>query len=162
MRKGLIALCAILPIVDGCGSCTYETRYVKASGFASINGVEVATAVVTVSANRGSLTWKDFDRLIEGNSLKGHVLSIALVSADNPGVSQLDVPVDDLSRTEISSGTMIQREGETTPNLGGLYEAVSANIAVLELTTDLPSSQHVSIPLTVTERKDWYRPDNCY
>ncbi len=151
-------------LVGGCrliSDCTYETRYVSAAGAITENGSDLVRALVTVGANKGSLTWKDFDRTITGSPLVGHVLAIRLVRSDQPGVSLLDIPIDQNSGL-ISSGSMIQRPADETPNLAGLYELVAAGLAVLELDTDLPSYSHLSIPLMVSDKRDWYRPSNCY
>ena len=57
---------------------------------------------------------------------------------------------------------MIQRVGDVSPNLGGVYETVAANLGLLDITTDLASRPRVSVPLTVTHKQDWFRPNNCY
>jgi len=135
---------------------------VRASGTIIDNGAQLVRADVTVGANKGSLTWKDFDRTIDGPSLKGHVLAIRLARADQPGVSLLDIPIDSPESPLISSGSMIQRASDQSPNLSGLYELVASGQTVVELDTDLPSRARLSIPLSVTEKRDWYRPSNCY
>ena len=142
--------------------CTYETRYVTAAGSIIQNSSELVHAEITVGANRGSLEWKDFDRNISGSSLKGHVLAARLVRSDQPGVSLLDIPIDQPTSPLISSGSLIQRPADTSPNLNGLYEIVAGGVAAIELDTDIPSQSRLSIPLTVTGKKDWYRPSNCY
>ena len=140
--------------------CTYETRYVRASGTIIENGVQLARAEITVSANRGSLTWKSVDRAIDG-TVKDHVLAIRLARSDQPGISLLDIPIDPPGSPFISGGTMIQRPADQSPALGGIYELVASGQAVVEIDTDLSSTPRFSIPLSVTEKSDWYRP-NCY
>jgi len=56
----------------------------------------------------------------------------------------------------------MQRSGEVTPDLGGVYEAVAANLGLLEIATDLPSRPRVSVSLAVTDKRDWFRPHNCF
>lgn len=119
-------------------------------------------AEVTVGADKGSLMSKDFDRSITGWSLKGHVSAIRLTRADQPGISLLDIPIDEATSPLISSGSMIQRPADQTPNLAGLYELAAAGLTAVELDTDLSSNSRLSIPLSVTEKRDWYRPSNCY
>jgi len=142
--------------------CTYETRYVRASGSIIENGSQLVSADVTVGANRGSLEWKNFDRSIDGSTLKGHVLAARLVRSDQPGVSLLDIPVDPPTSPLISGGSLIQRPADTSPNLNGLYEIVAGGLAAIELDTDISSQPRLSIPLAVIDKKDWYRPSNCY
>jgi hypothetical protein len=57
---------------------------------------------------------------------------------------------------------LIQRPADASPNLNGLYEIVAGGVAAIELDTDIASQSRLSIPLTVTGQKDWYRPSNCY
>lgn len=142
--------------------CTYETRYVNASGSIIENNAELVHADVTVGANKGSLEWKDFNRTISSASLKGHVLAARLVRSDQPGISLLDLPVDSSTSPLISDGSLIQHPSDVAPNLSGLYEIVAGGVAAIELDTDIPSQPRFSIPLTVTSKKDWYRPSNCY
>src|SRR5215208_5972846 len=106
-RAALALMCSLL---GGCrliSDCTYETRYVRAAGAITENGSELVRAEITVGANKGSLTWKDFDRSITGSALMGHVLAIRLTRSDQPGLSMLDIPIDQSSAL-ISSGSMIQ------------------------------------------------------
>ncbi len=142
--------------------CTYETRYASASGSIIENGSELVHADITVGANRGSLEWKSFDRTISGPSLMGHVLAIRLVRSDQPGISLLDLPLDPPGSPLISGGGLIQHPSEASPNLNGLYEIVAGGLASIELDTDISSQPRLSIPLTVTGKRDWFRPSNCY
>ncbi|MFL5481778.1 MAG: hypothetical protein ACJ8AK_06270 [Gemmatimonadaceae bacterium] len=150
--------------LSGCRllSCTYETRYVTANGAIIENGSQLVRADITVGANKGSLEWKDFNRTIAGPSLKGHVLAARLVRSDHPGVSLLDLPLDDPISPLISSGGFVQHPADASPNLNGLFEIVAGGLAAIELDTDISSQSHLSIPLNVTQKKDWYRPSNCY
>jgi len=165
MDRRLAGIFASLLFLSGCDlltDCSFETRSVTASGRLVENGAELVRAETGVSAVRGSLRSKSFDYVVEGPPLQGHVLAITLIRAGEPGARLLDIPVRSLSTTVISTGGMTQREGEVTPALGGLYEILSANLGILELTTDLPSRSRILIPLTVTNKIDWYRPNNCY
>lgn len=162
MTFSLVAAASPLSSCRLITDCTYETRYVSASGSIIENGSELAHADITVGANRGSLEWKDFDRSITSASLKGHVLAARLVRSDQPGISLLDLPIDPPTSPLISGGSLIQHPSDTSPNLSGLYEIVAGGLAAIELDTDISSEPRVSIPLTVTGKKDWYRPSNCY
>lgn len=165
LRRKVITLALVASSLSSCRwitDCTYETRYVSASGSIIENNAELVHANVTVGANRGSLEWKNFDRTISSSSLKGHVLAARLVRADQPGISLLDIPIDSTSSPLISDGSFIQHPSDASPSLGGLYEIVAGGLAAIELDTDISSEPRLSIPLTVTIKKDWYRPSNCY
>src|SRR5207248_189764 len=105
-------------------------------------------AEIVISELRGSLEWKSLDASITG-TLKGHVTSIFLVNPTNPS-AQFAIPVDLPSSPAISSAGFMQRPGETSPQLAGLYEMIAANSALLQITTDLPSRPSVTMQLTVT------------
>ena len=165
--KGLwIAILACPLVLSGCAlaalsSCKWEERSVNASGAVIEDGAEIVKADLTVDAARGGLEWKSLDRTISG-TLKGHVSSIALIRSGDAAPAPLSIPVDSPSSPLISSGGMIQRVGDVSPNLGGVYETVAANLGLFEITTDLASRPRVSVPLTVTHKQDWFRPNNCY
>jgi hypothetical protein len=142
--------------------CTYESRYVSASGTVVEGGSELVSAQIAVSANRGSLEWKEFSRTIAGASLIGHVSAIRLVRSDQPGVSLLDIPIDGAGSPFISSGSLIQHPADATPNLAGLYELVAAGLTSVELDTDRSPGSRISVRLSVTDKRDWFRPHNCY
>jgi hypothetical protein len=164
MRGVSVAILACPLILSGCRSifsCTYEERSINASGAVVENGAEIVRAGLVVGALRGSLEWKYLDPTISG-TLKGHVSSIAFIRSGDPASVPLSIPVDPPSSPLISSGSLMQRPGEVSPDLGGVYEVVAANLGVLEITTDLPSRPLVSVPLTVTRKQDWLRPNNCY
>jgi hypothetical protein len=161
----VVALIGCLLFLSGCQlltHCTYEERSITASGAVIENGAELASADIIVGALRGSLLWKSLDLTIQGTSLKGHVSSITLVRSDDPAAVQLAIPLDQPSSPLISSGSLIQRSGDISPDLSGLYEMIAANLGALEITTDILAYAHVSIPLTVTSKRDWFRPNNCY
>lgn len=153
---GLLAQgCAILT------ACTYETRFVRAAGQLIENGDTTVGANVHIAADRGSIELKNLDWIV-GGSLKGHVTSIALVDAENPSGVRVPIPVDPASSSFIAAGNTVQRGGETSPSLGGVYELVAEDRAALEILTDIPSRPTISLPLRRTEIQDWYRPRNCY
>ena len=165
LRKLSIILglaCALL--ASGCAiltACTYETRFVRAAGQLIENGDTTVGANVHIAADRGSIELKNLDWII-GGSLKGHVTSIALVDAENSTGVRVPIPVDPASSSFIAAGNTVQRGGETSPSLGGVYEVVGGNRAALEISTDIPTRPTVMLPLRVTEKQDWYRPRNCY
>jgi hypothetical protein len=154
--------CAFL--ASGCAiltACRYETRFVRASGQLIENSDTTVGANVHVDANRGSIELKYLDWMV-GGTLKGHVTSIALVDAGNPSGVRVPIPVDPPSSSFIAAGNAVQRGGETSPSLGGVYEVVGGNRAALEILTDIPSRPTISLPLRRTEIQDWYRPHDCY
>lgn len=164
MKRYVVAvtLCLFLSGCRGLSDCGWEDRSVAARGVIIENGAELVSADVSVGATRGSLLSKSLDVTISGTSLKGHVTSINLVRSDDPAFAPVAIPIDSSFSSLISSASMIQRAGEVTPNLGGLFEIVAANLGLIEITTDLPSRPRVSIPLTMTYKTDWIRPGNCY
>lgn len=165
LRKLFVLLglvCALL--AQGCAiltACTYETRFVRAAGQLIENGDTTVGANIHIDANRGSIQLKNLDWTV-GGTLKGHVTSIALVDAENPSGVRVPIPVDPPSSSFIAAGNAVQRGGETSPSLGGVYEVVAENRAALEILTDIPSRPTISLPLRRTEIQDWYRPRNCY
>ena len=164
MEGRTVALFACPLILVGCQSftaCTYEERSVAASGAVIEDGVEFVGADVVVDAQRGSLEWKSLDLTVKG-TINGHLTSIALIRSGDPAAAPLSIPVNSPYAPLLSKGVLMQRPGELTPDLGGVYETVAANLGVLEFATDLPSRPRVSVPLAVTDKRDWFRPHNCF
>lgn len=156
---------AIPLVLSGCErlfACTYETRHVRAAGSVTEGVMEVASATVSVSADRGSLNVKHFQWSIRAPSLEGHVTSVVLVNSTQPAPILLDLPVREPITPFVYEGALTQRSGELSPALGGIFEIVAGNRAVFEITTDLPSRPLIRLSLTVTEKQDWYRPTNCF
>jgi hypothetical protein len=161
--KGLASMIVLL-LLSGCallGRCDYESRTVVAEGRFTEGATEVATAEITVGANRGGLEWRDFHWVITGPSLEGHVTSLALVTAAAPHTVLLDLPLNYQPEGYISISALIQYKGESSPALGGIFEVVAANGAAIEIRTDLPSRPLVRIPLSSIHESDWYRPHTC-
>jgi hypothetical protein len=162
-RARKLLLPVFVQLVYGCGlidDCTYEERHVTGFNAVIENGETLVRAEIVVSELRGSLEWKSVGPAITG-TLRGHVTSILLTSSANPS-TQLAIPLDSPSSPSIASGTLIQRPGDVSPDLAGLYEMIVAGEAVLQIATDLPSRPSLTMPLTVTSRQNWYRPQNCY
>ena len=162
-RAGTAVLLGFTQFLLGCAlidDCTYEERSVTGFNAVIENGEVIVRAQIVVAENRGSVEWKSLDPAITG-TLKGHVTSILLVNTVNAS-AQFAIPLDPPSSPAISSGGFIQRPGDTSPDLAGLYEMIASNLAVLQITTDLPSRPSLTIPLTVTSKQDWFRPQNCY
>ena len=153
----------LAPWLVGCcliDDCTYEERSIVGFNAVIENGEALVRAEIAVAEQRGSIEMKSFDPAITG-TLKGHVTSIVLVNPANPA-TQFAIPLDAASSPAIASGTLIQRPGDLSPDLSGLYELIASNLAVLQITTDLASRPSLTIILTVTSRQDWFRPQNCY
>lgn len=104
---------------------------------------------------------KSFTPNLKG-TLNGHVTSIILTRSDDPAAFQLRIPVDPPPSAFIASGILIQRPGELSPDLGGVFEMIAANLGVFDIATDLPSRPRVVLPLALTGKHDWFRPHNCY
>ena len=156
-------LVGLAPGLSGCAlinSCTYEERSVTAFNAVIENGEATLRAEISVNESRGSLELRAFTPNITG-TLKGHVTSVILTNTADPSF-QLSIPVDRPESPAIASGILIQTPGDTSPDLAGLYERIAGNGAVLEVTTYLASPSSLTIPLTVTQKQDWFRPRNCY
>jgi hypothetical protein len=160
-RTVIVLGCA--QVLFGCGlidDCNFEERSVTGFNAVIENGEATVRAEIVVAEKRGSLEWKSLNASITG-TLKGHVTSIFLINTANPS-AQLAIPLDPPSSPAISSGGFTQRPGDLSPDLAGLYEMIASNLAVLQVTTDLPSRPSLTISLTVTSKQDWFRPHNCY
>lgn len=158
----LAAGIAILLGASGCallsGRCTYESRAAHAEGRVTENGMEIARGAVDVGATRGSINARHLSYDISAAPLDGHFVSVALTDATRPGVILLDLPIIPQFQPATIRGVLDQRDDAASPALGGIFELVAANRAVLEVTTDLASRPLVRIPMTVTVHEDWSRP----
>ena len=147
--------------LSGCmllnGKCTYETRYLHASGRIDEGGSEFLSAEVDASEDRGSFSNKFMQWRVTGPPLKGHVRSAAFKDASDPSVVLLDLPIADANRAELSQSGADQQSGA---NLDGFFAIISAGRGIIELETDLTSRPTVTLPLTTTRHQDWVRP-NC-
>lgn len=162
-RSRALLFLGLAPLVLGCGlidDCSYEERHVTGFNAVIENGELLVRAEIVVSEMRGSEEWKALNPNITG-TLKGHITSILLTSSANTS-TQLTIPLDSPSSPAISSGGLIQRPGDASPDLAGLYELIASSTAVLQITTDLSSRPSLTIPLTVTTNQNWFRPQNCY
>jgi len=161
MRLRLVAALAIPLAVSGCamyGRCTYESRSARAEGTVTENGAEIARAMADVGGTRGSFNNRSFSWDLTSQPLDGHIVSVALTDASRPGVVVLDLPFLVQFQPATIRGVLDQRDDAPTPALGGVFELVESNRAVLEVRTDLTSPAVVRIPLTVTHHEDWFRP----
>ena len=160
----LIMALAIPLAVSDCGlngDCTYESRAALAGGqVTEDNGLQFAHATVHIGATRGSSNKRTLTWDIIAQPLAGHILSVALTDASQPGVIVLELPFLTQFEPAIISGVLEQEGDAPTPALGGIFELVVSNQAVLEVRTDIPSRPLVRIPLTVSEfeHDDWHRP----
>jgi hypothetical protein len=152
-----------LPLaLSGCQSlagCKHEDRSVKVSGSVIEGATEVARATATFLDYKGGLNLRDFTWAVTATSLEGHITSFVLVNSAQPVPILLDLPIREPKPPSgygyAYEGTLIQRVGEATPALGGIFEILASNNAVLEIRTDLPSRPLMRLPLTVTEKHDW-------
>lgn len=162
LRQLRFAAVVALPLaVSSCGlrgDCIYESRHVTAEGSVVENGLQIARGTVNVGGmrdgyNRRSLSWDIF-----AVQLDGHILSAALTDRDQPGVIILELPFLQQSEPGYIRVALDQENDAPAPALGGVFELVAANRAVLELRTDLASRPLVRIPHAVTQHGDWSRP----
>lgn len=153
-----------LPLyMSGCGlisgRCTYETRHVLADG-AVMNGAMVeANGSLHVGGTRGSLNHRSLSWTITTSSLAGHITGLRLVDSTDPATTLLDLPVTyHPSSPETILGDVRQEADASSPALGGIFEIVRSNRAVLHIATDLPDRPQVTLQLTVVQSDDWSRP----
>jgi hypothetical protein len=139
------------------GTCTFEVRNLVADGSVSDNGTVLASAQVLLSEQRGSTESTSLQVVTLGQTLKGHVLSLAFKDAADPSVVRFNLPVAAAERFEISSGVISTGQGA---NLGGVRDLLIAGRGIIQLQTDISSSPTVTIPLVAGQLGDWTRP-NC-
>jgi len=159
----LAAALAIPLVAANCAlisGCNYETRGVTAEASVTENGTEIARGLMNAGGTRGSLNHRDLSYDITSTLLDGHIQSVRFTDANQPGVVILDLPFLQQFQPATVRGVLNQRDDAPTPNLGGVFEIVASNRAILEVRTDLPLRPVVSIPFTVTIHEGWRRP-NC-
>ena len=162
LRTVRVAATLVIPLaVSDCalnGRCTYESRAALADGQVTENGLQIARAIAHIGATRGSSNRRSFSWDIIAQPLDGHMVSVALTDASQPGVIVLELPFLTQFQPATIRGVLDQEDDAPTPALGGIFELVVSNQAVLEVRTDLPSRPLVRIPLTVSAHDDWHRP----
>jgi len=167
MRRGgarqlRLAVCLLLP---GChmitGACDYEVRSTSSRGVIVDDIREILRAGASVSARRGSSNWKGFSWSIVSPVLASHVVSVSLIDANQPGAILLRLALTPENPIGALGGSIEEKRGVEHPSLplGGIFEIVAANRAILEITTDLPSQAVLRVPLIGSESRDWHRPD---
>jgi hypothetical protein len=157
------ALIALPLYMSGCalvsGRCTYETRYVLAEGSIMDGPMVVANGSLQAGGMRGSDNHRHLGWTITTSSLTGHITALRLVDSTDPATTLLSLPI---AYHPSSPGTLLgelrQNADETSPALGGIFEIVRSNRAVLDITTDLADRAQVTLPLTVVQTEDWSRP----
>ena len=157
------ALVALPLYLSGCalisGRCTFESRHVLAEGSILDGPMVVANGSLQVAGTRGSLNHRSVDWTINASSLAGHVTGLRLVDSSDPATTLLDLPIE---YHPSSPGTILgglrQEADAASPALGGIFEIVRSNRAVLHITTELPDRAQETLPLTVVESEDWNRP----
>jgi len=158
-RYSSLGLLAIA--LTGCdllsGKCTYEIRSLQVAGTINDNGAPFATATMSFSENRGSISSQSVYWLVSSDALKGHVTSASFKDSTDPSKELLTLGVASPDRVEISQGATGTAQGA---NLGGFHDILAAGHGMIELATDLPGQLTVQIPLAVTSSTDWTRP-NC-
>ena len=137
------------------GKCTYEIRSLEVGGAINDNGTVFATATMSFSENRGSLSNQSVYWLVSSDALKGHVTSASFKDTTDPSKVLLTLGVAAPDRVEISQGATGTAQGA---NLGGFHDILASGHGMIELATDLPGQLTVQIPLAVTSSTDWTRP----
>ena len=149
--------------LPGCAyfdSCNYEIRSVQASGQANSNGFQLAAAQIVLSEQRGSDPDRSLYWIITGVNMKGHVVSAAFKDSSDPSSVLLSLPLSTTAQASVSEGT---KSDKTGTNLSGFFDLVSAGRGILEIQTDfyaIDGNNVITVPVTVTQKQDWTRP-NC-
>jgi hypothetical protein len=164
MRYARRMIAALPLLLSGCGlisgACIYETRAVTAEGRVVENGTEIARGLINVGGTRDAINNRSLSWDVTAVPLDGHIISVAFTDAARPGVVILELPFLTQFQPATIRGVLDQKDNAPTPALGGIFEIVADNRAVLEVRTDLPSRPVVRIPHTVTMLENWSRP-NC-
>ncbi len=139
------------------GDCIYEVRSLEVTGLVKENGNELAGARITESERRESDPEKSMYWLVTSPTLKGHVTSLTLRDSSDPSRVLLTPDLAPSDRSPISEGAVSTKDGA---NLGGFFETLGTNQGFFRLDTDLPERPTLNIPLTLTRKQNWIRP-NC-
>jgi hypothetical protein len=157
------ALVALPLYMSGCalisGRCTYETRHVLAEGAILDGPMVVANGSLHVGGTRGSLNHRSVSLTVTTSALAGHITGLRLVDSSDPATTLLDLPITDSpSSPGTVFGELRQEADASSPALGGIFEIVRSNRAVIHITTDLPDRPPLTLPLMVVQTDDWHRP----
>ena len=139
------------------GDCIYEIRSLQASGHLFEGDEEIAGSRVTLSERRESDPEKSMNWLITGATLKGHVTSATFRDSSDPTRALVTFDLSAIDQAKISEGAVSSKTGA---NVDGFFELISAGRGVVRLETDLQAQPTIIMPLEVTQREDWTRP-NC-
>ena len=139
------------------GKCVYEIRSLQGSGHVFEGEEEIVRSALQLSESRESDPLKAMYWLITGATLNGHVTSATFRDSADPTRTLFTFALAASDQTKISEGSVSTRTGA---NVDGFFELISAGRGVIRLETDLQTRPTIIMPLEVTQRQDWTRP-NC-
>ncbi len=113
--------------------------------------------MINVGERRDNDPGKNMYWIVTAPSLKGRVSSAEFKDSNRPSEPLFIFPIHGAERPPIVEGAAEQRDGA---NLNGFFDVLAGNRGVIELRTELADRPLISIPLTVSSRQDWTRP-NC-
>lgn len=138
-------------------ACKYELRQIEATG-QLLDGTNILLSVkLDVSEQRDFDPNKSMYWLLQGESLKGHVVSAVLRDMSDPSQVLFSFPPASSNQPELSQGYVEQRTGA---NLNGFFDLLGAGKVVVEVRSDIAGHESSSVIPGVVSRQDWNRP-NC-
>lgn len=152
--------CLLLATLGGCNlsNCVYELRDVAAAGVVSENGTQIVSATVSVDEQRDSGPDKTFTWKIISQTLAGHIQSMVFVDKTAKSVVLYTFPSAPVpAQSIVASGYATQSGGA---NLNGFFDILAHDRGLILITTDLPGKSLIEMPLTLSSKHDWNRP-NC-
>jgi len=154
---------AIVAGLCGChsiagGTCQYALRSIEAAGQVTEGSNVLLYAKLDITEQRDFLPNKSMSWLIQGATLKGHVTSAVLRDAGNPSQVLFTFQAASPSQPELSQGYADERLGA---NLSGLFDVTGAGRAMVDLRTDIPGRESISVIPVIVFNNDWHHPDTC-
>ena len=140
------------------GTCQYEMRSIEAVGQLTDGGNVLLYAKLDISEQRDFLPNKSMSWLIQGVTLKGHVTSAVLRDTNDPSQVLFTFPPASSNQPELSQGFADERLGAS---LSGFFDLTGAGRAVVELRTDIPGRESISVIPAVVFNNDWRHPNTC-
>ncbi|HEX2722394.1 MAG TPA: hypothetical protein VHM24_05715 [Gemmatimonadaceae bacterium] len=149
----------VLPFgLHGClilsGRCNYELRNVSVTGQLIAAPGDTLSARMNVMEHRDSDPNKTIDWLITGSVVQ-QVTSATLRDNANSSRIVFSFPVTNAPRVTILQGFAMETQGA---NVNGIYDLLAAGRGFLRLETNVAGRATIDVPLTVSQREDWFRP----
>lgn len=128
--------------------CGPEQRNLGARGVITANGVQVA-ANLSVAEFRETPLVTNVGYTLDGGSFKGHVTSLALVRANDPGSILMEMAIAPAVIPIIAQGS------SRSTSLNGIFDLVRSNSTVVKMKIDDQEGTVLVIPLTLLVETPW-------